>query len=49
MFTYTPSLVFMARAGYAVVLPQYRGSTGFGQDFVRALPGKCGQLDVRCE
>lgn len=24
----------------------YRGSTGYGHDFVSALPGKCGTMDV---
>lgn len=33
--------------GYAVALVNYRGSTGFGQSLVDALPGRIGDLDVK--
>jgi dipeptidyl aminopeptidase/acylaminoacyl peptidase len=33
-------------AGFDILLINYIGSTGYGQDFVSALPGHCGVLDV---
>ncbi|KAH7730616.1 CRE-DPF-5 protein [Aphelenchoides avenae] len=33
-------------SGYAVLMVNYHGSVGFGDTFVRSLPGKCGDLDV---
>jgi len=38
---------FLAAAGYAVVLVNFRGSTGFGEAVVQALPGHIGEMDVR--
>ena len=38
---------FLASRGYAVLSPNYRGSTGFGADALNALPGRVGDLDVR--
>lgn len=38
--------VFFAFLGYAVLNVNYRGSLGFGKDFVDALPGHCGDMDV---
>ncbi|KAJ1626748.1 Alpha/Beta hydrolase protein [Pavlovales sp. CCMP2436] len=32
--------------GCALLLPNYRGSLGYGDDFVKALCGKAGSLDV---
>ena len=32
--------------GFNVVLPNYRGSGGFGKTFLEALPGNCGSFDV---
>ncbi|CDW56712.1 Peptidase S9 domain containing protein [Trichuris trichiura] len=32
--------------GFAVLRVNYRGSFGFGEDFLRALPGRVGKLDV---
>jgi acylaminoacyl-peptidase len=44
---YLPSYAFLCgHGGYAVLLVNYRGSTGFGQDAIEALPGRCGILDV---
>ncbi|NXS98067.1 ACPH enzyme, partial [Jacana jacana] len=52
-----PHSVFMAgwmlypaalcRVGFAVLLVNYRGSLGFGQDSVASLPGNVGTQDVR--
>ena len=38
---------FLAAAGYAVVLVNFRGSTGFGEAVVQALPGEWGGVGVR--
>jgi len=32
--------------GFAVLMVNYRGSIGFGADFVNCLPGRCGELDI---
>jgi len=39
--------VFFACAGFAVLAINFRGSTAYGETFLRALPGRCGTLDVR--
>ncbi|ETN69231.1 peptidase, S9A/B/C family, catalytic domain protein [Necator americanus] len=40
----TTSLV---NSGFAVLMVNYHGSLGFGDQFVRSLPGRCGDLDVK--
>ncbi|XP_043934197.1 acylamino-acid-releasing enzyme [Protopterus annectens] len=37
---------FFCRIGFAVLLVNYRGSTGFGQDSILSLPGNVGKQDV---
>ncbi|NWW02607.1 ACPH enzyme, partial [Oreocharis arfaki] len=37
----------LCRMGFAVLLVNYRGSVGFGQDSVASLPGNVGTQDVR--
>ncbi|XP_053233396.1 acylamino-acid-releasing enzyme [Podarcis raffonei] len=37
----------LCRMGFAVLLVNYRGSLGFGQDSVDSLPGKVGSQDVK--
>jgi acylaminoacyl-peptidase len=37
---------FLAASGYAVVLMNYRGSTGFGESSIQSLPGSIGTNDV---
>ncbi|KAF4709615.1 hypothetical protein FOZ63_002067 [Perkinsus olseni] len=39
-------VAYLLQAGFAVVLPNYRGSTSFGLDFLNALPGHAGTMDV---
>lgn len=44
MFYFEPT--FFVKLGYSVVFPNYRGSLGFGEDGVNALPGYVGDVDV---
>ncbi|XP_068231244.1 acylamino-acid-releasing enzyme-like isoform X1 [Palaemon carinicauda] len=37
---------FFVKLGYSIVFANYRGSLGFGEDGVNALPGYCGTVDV---
>jgi len=37
----------LCKMGFAVLLVNYRGSTGFGQDSILSLPGNVGQQDVK--
>ncbi|KAF2072327.1 hypothetical protein CYY_006361 [Polysphondylium violaceum] len=43
---YAFSLTFLAALGYNLIIPNYRGSTSFGKDFVECLPGLIGTLDA---
>ncbi|EFO96034.1 hypothetical protein CRE_22743 [Caenorhabditis remanei] len=40
-------LTTLLNSGYAVLQVNFRGSVGFGDDFIRALPGNCGDMDVK--
>jgi Prolyl oligopeptidase family len=40
------SIAFLALSGFQVLLVNYRGSIGFGQDWVEILCGQCGSMDV---
>ncbi|XP_031421886.1 S9 family peptidase [Clupea harengus] len=42
-----PSVAALARLGYAVLMVNYRGSTGFGQDGILSLIGNIGSQDVK--
>lgn len=44
VFSMAPA--FFASIGYAVLMVNYRGSTGFGKQYVDALPGRIGSMDV---
>ncbi|KAJ6483537.1 Alpha/Beta hydrolase protein [Mycena vitilis] len=44
---FSPNVVALAIEGYCVSMPNYSGSTGFGETSVRALVGNCGTLDVQ--
>ena len=37
---------FLCCCNFAVLLPNYRGSTGYGQASLSCLPGRCGRQDV---
>ncbi len=41
-----PPYAFLAALGYAVLCPNYRGSTGYGQAALGSLPGRVGGQDV---
>jgi len=43
---FNPSLAAYALQGYTLNVPNYTGSIGFGESYVRELIGKCGTLDV---
>ncbi len=43
---FTPRLLFFLERGWAVLLPDHRGSTGHGRDYAQALQGRWGDLDV---
>jgi dipeptidyl aminopeptidase/acylaminoacyl peptidase len=42
-WTYDPFVQFLANRGYAVLQPQFRGSTGYGKDFVARGYGEFGK------
>ena len=44
--SYLMSSTYLAALGYCVVLVNYRGSTGFGEQHLQSLPGKIGTNDV---
>lgn len=45
--TYLPGYAFLCgHGGYAILLVNYRGSTGFGQSSIESLPSNIGTLDV---
>ncbi|KAK0494381.1 acylaminoacyl-peptidase [Armillaria luteobubalina] len=43
---FVPSTSALAIEGYAISQPNYTGSLGFGEKYVRALMGQCGTVDV---
>lgn len=45
--SYFHSLSYLCGGGYAILIPNYRGSTGFGQASIEALPTRIGDMDVK--
>jgi acylaminoacyl-peptidase len=41
------SLMYYCLHGYTICMVNYRGSPGFGQSFIEALPGNIGKMDVQ--
>ena len=44
--SWSPVHQFLATRGFAVLAPNYRGSTGYGREYMRALRGNWGVTDV---
>jgi dipeptidyl aminopeptidase/acylaminoacyl peptidase len=44
--TWWPRHQFWVSRGWAVLAPNYRGSTGYGRSYTQALTGKWGEIDV---
>ncbi|KAK9901675.1 hypothetical protein WJX75_007946 [Coccomyxa subellipsoidea] len=44
--TYLHAPAFLASLGYNLIVPNYRGSTGYGEDSIQSLPGHIGTNDV---
>jgi dipeptidyl aminopeptidase/acylaminoacyl peptidase len=44
--TWIPRLAFWVDAGWAVLLPDHRGSTGHGRAYTQAMAGRWGELDT---
>ncbi len=44
--TFMARLVFFLERGWAILLPDHRGSTGHGREYAQALRGRWGDLDV---
>jgi dipeptidyl aminopeptidase/acylaminoacyl peptidase len=43
---WNPRIAYWVDAGWAVLVPDHRGSTGHGRDHVQAMAGRWGELDV---
>jgi dipeptidyl aminopeptidase/acylaminoacyl peptidase len=44
--TWMPRLAFWLSRGYAILVPDHRGSTGHGRDYTQAMRGRWGELDA---
>ncbi|KAI0516333.1 hypothetical protein KFK09_009005 [Dendrobium nobile] len=44
--TYAKSLAFLSSLGYNLLIVNYRGSLGFGEEALQSLPGNVGSQDV---
>ncbi|KAK5576646.1 hypothetical protein RB653_007790 [Dictyostelium firmibasis] len=42
---YTYPFAFLQSLGYNIIIPNYRGSSGNGKDFIDCLPGRIGEID----
>ncbi|KAJ4967724.1 hypothetical protein NE237_014425 [Protea cynaroides] len=44
--SFSKSLAFLCSIGYSMLMVNYRGSLGFGEEALQSLPGKVGSQDV---
>lgn len=44
--TWNPRIAYWVDAGWAVLVPDHRGSTGHGRAYTQAMAGRWGELDV---
>jgi len=44
--SFSVQLALLVASGVAVIIPNYRGSLGYGAAFAQALPGHVGEMDV---
>ena len=42
--SFVPGLLMLLSEGYTVILPNFRGSAGYGLDYLLALPGHIGEV-----
>jgi dipeptidyl aminopeptidase/acylaminoacyl peptidase len=46
MVTFNPRHAYFLERGWAILVPDHRGSTGHGRDYTQAMAGRWGELDV---